>query len=189
MATALSPARWKGGPPICPAANLPAFPDEKAAAKFREANCPSCKVRTREVPTGERDPSGKAVVRTESRQWLCPDCGHWHYDGIAPDPAGASSGNGRGDSGAPIGFVPFRRRVSLTSSKSSAEPQLKKQEDPHAGWKGPFCAKCDSPVKGGKCVNKSCVVHGEKREPKPAEKPLNLPKAPPKADPNQRSFF
>jgi hypothetical protein len=164
----LAPARWKGGPPICPAANLPAFPTERDAAKFREDNCPSCKVR---------------------RQWSCDQCGHWHYDGTAPDPAGASSGNGRGDSGAPPGFVPFRRSASVRSSTSTNQEELKRQEDPHAGWKGPFCAKCDSPVKSGKCVNKECVTNAKAEKAAPVKLSTTPAKKAPPVDKNQLGFF
>jgi hypothetical protein len=177
----LAPARWKGGPPICPAANLPAFPTERDAAKFREDNCPSCKVRQ------SFDAAGKPVG---IKQWLCKECGHWHYNGIAPDPAGASSGNGRGDSGAPLGFKPFMRRQSVRSSTSTNQDELKKQADPYANWKGPFCAKCDSPVKGGKCVNKECVTNAKEEKPAPPKAPGSVPakKAPP-TDKNQLGFF
>ena len=174
--TDLLQPRWKGGPRICPAANLPAFATEREAGIFRTDNCPSCKVKT--------DAKGNA------RQWQCEACGHWHYDGTAPDPAGASSGNGRGDSGAPGGFVPFMRRKSVRSSTSTNQEELKKVEDPYAGWKGPCCAKCDAPVKGGKCVNKECVTHGPK-EPKPVTPVAGkAPSKPaPKPDPNQMGFF
>lgn len=66
--------RWPGGPPHCHAANLPAFPTEKALDAFLKKNSPSCHV---------------------IWKWLCNKCQHWHARTSAPDPAGQSSGTGR----------------------------------------------------------------------------------------------
>lgn len=74
MTARLEKARWAGGPKICSEANLPAFVDEASMRAFHKANGPSCKV---------------------LKEWECAACGHWHMKTLAPDPAGASSGNGR----------------------------------------------------------------------------------------------
>lgn len=66
--------RWPGAPPICIAANLPAFPSKSDLDAFLRRNGPSCKV---------------------VRAGVCGACNHWHAETIAPDPAGGSSGNGR----------------------------------------------------------------------------------------------
>lgn len=67
----LEPPRWPGGPPICPAANLPAFPDEAASLRFHETNSPGSRV---------------------YRRWQCRQCGRWHYLALPCSPAGDSSG-------------------------------------------------------------------------------------------------
>lgn len=74
----LEKARWPGGPKICSVANLPAFETEGALRAFLKANGPSCKV---------------------VKEWQCEACGHWHAKTRAPDPAGGSSGTGRGSKG------------------------------------------------------------------------------------------
>lgn len=74
MPVTLEPARWLGGPTICQASNLPAFDSPKAAADFRDANCP-----------------GGTVVA----QWTCTACGKTHFWGAGFDPAGATSGTTR----------------------------------------------------------------------------------------------
>lgn len=71
----LEPPRWKNGPGICPVENLPALPTLKELRAFKEANGPSCKT---------------------IHEWHCEACGHWHMKTSAPDPAGGSSGTGRG---------------------------------------------------------------------------------------------
>lgn len=53
----LDPPRWRGGPEVCPAENLPAFPDASAAGKFLSGSCP-----------------GYSAYRT----WDCPKCGRTH---------------------------------------------------------------------------------------------------------------
>lgn len=78
MNATLSKPRWPGGPKICPLANLPAFTTSDALRSFLKNNGPSCKV----------------VL-----EWECTGCGHWHAETSAPDPAGASSGNGRSGKG------------------------------------------------------------------------------------------
>src|SRR5205814_7057445 len=42
--TLLESPRWPGGPPICPAVNLPALPSEKALMEFLAKNGPRCEV-------------------------------------------------------------------------------------------------------------------------------------------------
>lgn len=75
MAMRLEPARWPGGSKHCPAANLPCFPDKKAAAIFLERNCP-----------------GGTVIA----EWQCTQCGNYHFwSAGSGDPAGASSGSTR----------------------------------------------------------------------------------------------
>lgn len=70
----LNPPRWKNGPPICEAANLPAFESKQAMNAFRS------------------NLSGGIVIE----EWQCTVCGQWHYWGVgAGDPAGASSGTTR----------------------------------------------------------------------------------------------
>jgi hypothetical protein len=66
--------RWPGAPPICIAANLPAFASRQAWDDFHAANSP-----------------GNRVVRV----WRCDTCQHWHAHTIACDPSGSSSGTGR----------------------------------------------------------------------------------------------
>lgn len=78
MSVQLEKPRWPGGPDICPNANLPALPTQSALKKFLSDNGPSCKV---------------------TKEWECSHCGHWHAHTIAPDPAGNSSGTGRGSKG------------------------------------------------------------------------------------------
>lgn len=70
----LDPPRWKNGPPICPAANLLAFKNEKEYAAFEASDCP----RT------------KNLIK-----FTCRACGHLHYWGVAGDPSGDSSGTTR----------------------------------------------------------------------------------------------
>lgn len=74
MNVQLDPPRWPGGPLICPTANLPAFPDKKASAAFRDANSPGC---------------------TVIEEWICTACGLVHFWAHALDPSGASSGTTR----------------------------------------------------------------------------------------------
>lgn len=69
------PPRWRGGPSIRPATNLPAFEEPFDLDAFLLANGPSCKV---------------------IRKFLCEHCDCWHAETKAPDPAGNSSGTGRG---------------------------------------------------------------------------------------------
>lgn len=70
----MNPARWPNGPRICATANLPAFASLVEWRNFHSANGPSCKI---------------------IREYQCTDCGQWHAVTTAPDPAGASSGQGR----------------------------------------------------------------------------------------------
>ena len=61
--------RFKGCPPICLHANLPAFDSPKAAAEF------------------VRNP---ILIK-----WFCTVCYHWHAWFKSPAPAGGSSGTSR----------------------------------------------------------------------------------------------
>lgn len=70
----LDPPRWPGGPPICPAANLPAFADGKELAAFEAASSPGWKV---------------------FLKFTCKACGRLHVWAGGHDPAGQSSGNTR----------------------------------------------------------------------------------------------
>jgi hypothetical protein len=78
MNARLEKPRWPGGPKICSVENLPAFETVDAWRAFHKANGPSCKI---------------------LKEWQCEACGHWHARTSAPDPAGASSGNGRSSKG------------------------------------------------------------------------------------------
>jgi len=60
--------------PICDHAGLPSFADDRAAAKYFTAFCPSCPVKLK---------------------WTCDECGGRHWWVGAPPPAGGSSGTGR----------------------------------------------------------------------------------------------
>jgi hypothetical protein len=55
-AAALEPPRWKNGPPICTAVNLPAFETEKALHDFH----------------------GQHTCTTVKAKWHCAACGRWH---------------------------------------------------------------------------------------------------------------
>lgn len=68
------PPRWKGGPPVCAAANLPMFDDEKQFAAFEAVNCPG----------------GKVLLK-----FVCRSCSKLHVWVGGFDPAGQSSGNTR----------------------------------------------------------------------------------------------
>lgn len=68
---ALSPPRWPGGPPICPAANLPAFEDERERGRHEQ-------------------PGSKVLLK-----FRCIACGRLHYWVSGHDPAGHSSGSTR----------------------------------------------------------------------------------------------
>src|ERR1041385_2925216 len=72
--TLLDPPRWRNGPPICIAVNLPAFETPKALSAFLEANSPHA---------------------TIIHQWQCRECGQYHVWAYASPPAGASSGTTR----------------------------------------------------------------------------------------------
>jgi hypothetical protein len=61
--------RFKGCPPICLHANLPAFKSAQEAAHFA------------------RNPS---LIK-----WFCVECYHWHAWFKSPAPAGGSSGTSR----------------------------------------------------------------------------------------------
>jgi hypothetical protein len=56
MSDLLEPPRWKGAPPICPVANLPAFATEKELAAFNGNY-------------------GGTILQ----KWKCKECGYWHY--------------------------------------------------------------------------------------------------------------
>jgi hypothetical protein len=145
----LESPRWPGGPELCEAKNRPAFESPSAAADYAAKNCPSLSV--------------KEVSE-------CASCGRWHFKAEI-------SGDGAYVGGAPAGFVGFMRESTKAriesykkhaSSRSTSQPELGKAAPPPeaASWKGPWCAKCDWPVKAGKCSNKECVTH-EKRDKKP----------------------
>lgn len=71
---ALDPPRWKGGPKICPAVNLPAFDSPQAIADFIAKNCPGA---------------------TLTDQYQCIRCDKWHFEATMRPPSGATSGTGR----------------------------------------------------------------------------------------------
>ncbi len=68
------PPRWKGGPLICIAANRPALETLSKLRAFTASNGTLC---------------------TLVKEWQCESCGWFHAETLAPDPAGASCGNGR----------------------------------------------------------------------------------------------
>jgi hypothetical protein len=68
----LEPPRWRGGPPICAEANLPAFADRAALNAFVEQNC-------------------SHPLQT----WRCHACGQLHFAGKPPAPSGGSSNTER----------------------------------------------------------------------------------------------
>lgn len=74
MTTQLDPPRWKGGPPICPDENLPAFVDATEAKGFHARCCPGSRV---------------------TRSWHCRFCGHIHFEAKPRSPSGDSSGSSR----------------------------------------------------------------------------------------------
>jgi hypothetical protein len=96
----LEKPRWPGGPKICPVVNLPAFVDSKALDEFLKTNAPSCKV----VHKGQ-----------------CKHCGHWHAKTVAPDPAGASSGNGRSTSFATLNKITHLSEIDALLEKEKRE--------------------------------------------------------------------
>jgi hypothetical protein len=71
MAIELDQPRFRGSPPICPSANLPAFDDRASLAAFLKANCPS---------------------HVLDQVWTCEACRKIHHRGHFPGPSGASSG-------------------------------------------------------------------------------------------------
>lgn len=108
----LDPPRWPGGPEICEAENLPAFPDLAAAHAFHRA----------------RNRSG-SVVNMRGDPWLCGHCGRWHYQSDHAGSHGYADGSGR--SGLlPRGFVPFRRAPMRPSAFEGREPALPRQAEP-----------------------------------------------------------
>lgn len=133
----LESPRWPNGPPICAHRNAPAFANEQEAALYLARFCPSY-----------------ALQKIS----LCPDCGLWHYKSKAND--------ARGD-GAPAGFTGFLRSetrariASYRSSGSTAQPELAAAPVPTAKWDGPWCVKCEWPVKGGKCTNSACETRAK----------------------------
>lgn len=77
---------------------------------FVKANGPSCKVLL---------------------EWECTGCGHWHCETSAPDPAGASSGNGRsskGDHGFSFDEM-LSRGVSETQARGIIASREKKEAE------------------------------------------------------------
>jgi hypothetical protein len=87
-----SKPRWPGAPPICVAANLPAFATRKEMKAFQE------KI------------AGSALT-----DWECDACGCFHYEGKPHAPAGSSSGNERRPASDP------ERREVLAELKRSRE--------------------------------------------------------------------
>lgn len=67
--------RWPGAPQFCNSANRMAFKDKAALSDFRKD-------------------IGMSAFSIK-REWLCKICGHLHYDGSTPSPAGDSSGTSR----------------------------------------------------------------------------------------------
>lgn len=59
---------------MCEAADLPAFPDEKALRDFLSTHAP------------------RVVVH---HAWQCRECDHWHAQTSGPAPGGESSGTDR----------------------------------------------------------------------------------------------
>lgn len=68
------PPRWPGGPLICVAVNLPAFPTKEEALAFHEKNGP-----------------GNRITRIGQ----CETCKYWHYLVKPRPPSGDSSGSSR----------------------------------------------------------------------------------------------
>lgn len=97
----LAPPRWKDGPPICTAENLPAFESKSAISAYHATNCPSVQI---------------------TEQWQCKGCGLWHFDGTGPDPAGSTSGTTRSQRHTP------RRRVKFWERKEG-QPQYVPVDD------------------------------------------------------------
>jgi hypothetical protein len=104
MSAPLGKPRWPGGPKICPAENSPAFESAKALDAFLMANSPSCKV---------------------LKKWQCEACGHYHAYTLAPDPTGASSGQGRSSRGRDMEgwkrFFEARTPAELIAADAMAE--------------------------------------------------------------------
>lgn len=73
MSVELEPARWPGGPKICPSVNRLAFGSKAELDAFYEAL-----------------PAVNLV-----RSWICTSCAHWHGEGKARAPSGATSGSSR----------------------------------------------------------------------------------------------
>ena len=70
----LDPPRWKGGPSICPVANLPALATLTDLEAFIKRN-------------------GQGVF--VKRLYQCPDCRQYHAETASRSPSGDSSGNSR----------------------------------------------------------------------------------------------
>lgn len=103
------PARWKGGPLICKAENLPAFETPSDLLAFHASDCPSCNI---------------------VEQWQCKACGWWHFDAMAPDPAGSSSGTGR-SKGTQRHRLKFYERMDQAEDKI-IQRDLRKELDPRS---------------------------------------------------------
>lgn len=72
--------RWPGGPPLCPAANLPAFATADQAKQWHDAP-------KRGNPLYESNPMTKL--------WQCEECGQWHFTTHPRPPSGSSSGSSK----------------------------------------------------------------------------------------------
>ena len=106
----LEPARWRGGPLICPSANLPAFESARACRDFMD-NLPAVKV---------------------DRIWQCEQCGGFH----AVSHIRASSGDSSGSSTQELtrvmpehirrhnAEISRRRNLARTRNRPPAEVQL-----------------------------------------------------------------
>jgi hypothetical protein len=70
----LDPPRWKNGPCICTATNLPVHETRNQAMAFLKSI---------------------AMEDRLVRLWECPHCDCWHHECKSVDPSGGSSGTGR----------------------------------------------------------------------------------------------
>lgn len=80
MSVTLEPPRWRNGPPICPAENLPAFPSQAAAVEFN---------------SGPARTNPNFEPYRIKRLWKCDSCDQWHFIAKMRPPSGGSSGSSK----------------------------------------------------------------------------------------------
>lgn len=85
----LLPPRWRSGPVICSATNLPAFETEEAVQAFYDS-----------MP-------GLTLDKIDA----CDHCGGYHGRGHIRAPSGESSGTGRNSKGARAAFERLRKAI------------------------------------------------------------------------------